>query len=763
MDRKTFSGLLGKKVLVTDGAMGTLLMSSGYNNFDLLNLENPSLVASVHKKYAEAGADIIFTNTFGANRMNLAKHKLDSKTAEINKKAVEIARGAAPNCLIAGDIGPLDDYLEPVGNLSFDEAYKIYFEQASALKEADVLVIETMSDIKMLKAAAIAARDACSLPIIVSMTFQGGRTATGTDAESYAVIMDALDIDAIGINCSEGPEAIIDVAKIILKNTSKPVSIKPNAGMPSVKKGKAVYSLNADEFSRYAKRFCKMGASMIGGCCGTTPAHIKAIAVSLKGKKPVKRKKAETAKLCSRFRAVAVKGKTIIAGERINPTGRKAFKEQLSAGRMDYARQEAARQKEEGALLLDVNTGVAGLDEISLLPKAVSAVESACDLPLIIDSSNPSAIEAALKQCSGKPIVNSVNGSYASMDTFLPLVKKYGAAFIALCLDEKGIPKTADERIAISERIISRAEKIGIAKKDIFVDCIAMAKAAGDNENAAVESVAMLKKKGYNTIMGISNISHGLPDRHLHNIDFFKKASKAGLSVGIMNPADFGKSRKRKANAEKAEKADYTAMNAMEKLRYAVISGDSDGIASFVSDALKEMKPEQAAEQIVKAMEELGELFDRKKVFLPQVIAAGNAMKNAFAVLKPLFSGKSKKVKVLLATVENDIHDIGKNILASVLESNNFDVIDLGISVPLARIVEEAKNQKPNVICLSALLTTTASEMPKIIKALRQSGINIPVFAGGAVVTSDFAKSIGAYYSGDAMDAVKKIREVLGI
>lgn len=776
MDRKEFSDLLGRKFLVIDGAMGTLLMDScSCCNTEIFNMTNPNLVKSIHDEYVKAGADIIFTNTFGANKIAFQKKAINADVSEVNKAGVRIAKESVTNSetgiIIAGDIGPIDDYISPLGKISFDKAYETYLEQAKALSECDILVIETMSDVKMLKAAVIASRDACNLPIIVSMSFQQGRTATGTDAKTFAGIADSLDIDAIGANCSEGLEGLYAIAEELVKYTSKPIMIKPNAGMPLIEKSKAAYPETPADFAEYAIKMQKLGINMMGGCCGTTPLHIKAIAEKLKNIKPIKRNVNIKQRLCSRYNTIDLGKKTIIAGERINATGRKAFRQEIIEGKGSYASEQARKQAGEGALLLDVNAGVAGTDEKAVLKRIISEVQGAVDIPLIIDTSSAEALESALKEYAGKPLINSVNGSEKSIKSVLPLAKKYGAAIIALCLDEKGIPGTKEKRVETARRIAKEAEKYGINKKDIFVDCLVMTKATNpENEAIVLSAMKEIKAEGYGTILGISNISHGMPGRDLLNNEFFLKASKQRLDIAIMNPVDanlnankgLGKANKKQQLPETA-KADYDSMNIKDKIFNSILNGDEEKAGLFARQGLSGLSASEINNILVNAITEAGKRFHEKKIFLPQIIACANAMKSAFSVLKPEFAklGKNKGY-VLIATVENDIHDIGKNIVVSMLESRGYNVIDIGANVPAGKIIESVKKQDTRLLCLSALMTTTALEIDKVIKLLKKENIKVPVLAGGAVITKEYAKSIGAHYANDAISAVAEVQRLLG-
>ncbi|MAE42486.1 5-methyltetrahydrofolate--homocysteine methyltransferase [Candidatus Woesearchaeota archaeon] len=769
MKREELAKLLKEKILFVDGAMGTILMQKGVSSIcnDLLNIEKPDVIKSIHKGYADAGADIITTNTFGANRLKLSPHGYGDRTIEINKAAVENARQAAPKCLIAGELGPLGKYVEPLGDLTFDDAYNIYSEQTKGLKEADLIIISTISDIKKLKAAIIAAKDNCNLPIIASMTFQDGRTSTGTDPETFCTIADSLGVDAIGINCSEGPEGLLNVAKQLVENTNKPICIQPNAGLPKIIDGKTIFSQTPEDFSLYAEKFYSLGISILGGCCGTTPDHIKTIFKKLKGKKPISRKIQEKTKLCSRLKTVGIEGKTLVVGERINPTGKKRFQEELKLRKTDYIRQQALEQVALGAALLDVNVGVVGINEKETLPKAIEIVQSLVDAPIVIDSSDHEALELALKKSDGKPLINSVNGKKNSLAQILPLAKKYGAAIIALALDDSGIPSTKEKRVEIAKKIITEAENKGLRKRDIIVDCLVLTIATNpENEKIILKSVKEIKKLGHKTILGISNISHGLPNRSEINSKFLTKASKTGLDLAIINPEDniiHENTEIEVFKFKKISKEDYINLPIDKKLYNAILYGDEDNIMGLVQEGLKELKAMKINNILVDALNEVGEKFNNKEYFLPHVLASAKAMKKAFSRLKQklIKEGGKEKGIILFATVENDVHDIGKNIVIALLESHNYKIIDMGTSVPKEKIVEAVKKHNPDLVGLSALMTTTALEMEKVIKELRKNNIKTPVIIGGAVVTEEFSEQIRAEYSKDALSAIKEINEII--
>ncbi len=760
-----FINRLKSKVFLLDGAMGTMLQKYGLKGCpDELNLTKPELIRKIHKEYADAGSELILTNTFGANRLKLKAYGLQDKVKEINRAAVENVRIACPECLVVGDIGPLGEFIEPLGKLCFDEAYEVFKEQAKGLAKADMIIIETISDLRILKAALVAVKEVFDRPIISSMTIQDGRTTTGTDVETYVAVAEASGADIIGVNCSDGPEGMYGTAQIIAKNTNKPICLQPNAGLPKIIGKKTVWEYPIDRFAAYAEKFINLGANIVGGCCGTNPDFIRAISSRIKGLEPAKRDAEEKTKLCSRTKTVEIRP-TLVVGERINPTNRKQFIDEIKNGRTDYIRNQALQQVEEGASLLDINVGIAGGDETKSLPKAIGAAQNVVDAPLVIDTSDPEALEAALKKSDGKPLINSVNGSEKSLQEMIPLARKYGAAIIALALDDEGIPKTKEKRISIAKRIIRRAEKAGIAKKDIIVDSLVLTIATNpENEKIILDAVKELKSLGYRTILGVSNISHGLPNRSEINSKFFTKAAKAGLDLAILNPLDKVFQADTSIDISwKPKKKDYSRLPLDKQLYNAVLYGDRDSIAQLVEKALESIDAYRINDILIDALNEVGRRFNKKEYFLPQVLLSADAMKRAFSRLKKELSKKGgrERGKVMFATVENDIHDIGKNIVIALLESHNYSIIDLGVNVKTKRIIEEAIKHRPDIIALSALMTTTVIEMENVIKELRKNNVNVPVIVGGAVVTSDYASGIKAAYAKDALVAVKRINELI--
>lgn len=792
---------LNKRILVIDGAMGTQLMERGIRPddcFDAQNLKNPEAVYSVHKAYAEAGADILETNTFGANRIKLSEYGLADKVKEINEAAVKLARRAIGDGFVCGSIGPIGQLLEPMGALTFDQAVETFAEQAKALADAgaDLLCLETISDLQEMRAGVIAAKSVTNLPVIASMTYdEGETTVSGTTPEAAAVVLQALGADILSANCSAGPEGLLKVAERLLKVTSLPVMIMPNAGMPVLENGKAVYKMTPEDFSTHLAKAFKLGISIVGGCCGTNPKHIKAVKEKAAGLVPVTRNPLAVTSFSSRTKMIAPDG-FIAVGEKINPTGRKVFREELKAGKFKIVRAEAENQTKHGATLLDVNVSVAKIDDVSAMKQAVIIASTASQQPLSIDSPNPAALEAGLKAFCGRGLVNSVNGKEEALKTVIPLAKKYGAALIGLVLDDQGIPETVEQKVAIAEKIIKATDAAGIPRDLVYIDNLVMT--VGVGIKGALDTLAAIpivkEKFGVRTILGVSNVSHGMPNRSKLNNLYLKLCLLNGLDAGIVDITDPATkeaiefARKNKGKAEVQTKVMEEFKRAVEEkagqvvrdmgesavkqypetlggIEAAVIEGDDEIVVDLTNKLLaKGEAPQKIIDQaLVKGMEKVGKDFSAKKIFLPQVMASAEAMKAGFAICKERIPvGEVRKVgKVLLATVKGDVHDIGKNIVKMMLENHGFEVIDLGKDVPAATILETAKREKPNAICLSALLTTTMVEMEQVGKELKKEGLNIPIMVGGAVVTDDYAEEIGAFYSADAVGAVDLAKRLI--
>ncbi|MFA4843493.1 MAG: homocysteine S-methyltransferase family protein [Candidatus Margulisiibacteriota bacterium] len=810
-----FLEVLHNRALVIDGAMGTQLMERGVRPedcFDGQNLTRPEVVLEVHKAYVKAGADIVETNTFGANRIKLADYGLADKVKEINVAAAKLARQAiGEKGFVCGSIGPLGKMIDPLGKVTFDQAYAAFAEQAKALAEGgvDVVSIETVSDLQEMRAAVIAVKSETQLPIIASLTYDADeKTVYGTTPEVAVAVLEPLGIDVIAANCSTGPEGMLKVAKRYLAVTKLPVMVMPNAGMPELVGDQAVYKMTPEKFGAFAKKFAELGVKIIGGCCGTNPAHIKAIKSVISNPYPLspspllrgKGNKGLGVKFASRTKVVVIEaGKTMLVGERINPTGRPLFQAEIKAGKSQVIRAEARDQAKAGADLLDVNVSVPDVHESEVMPTAVKVVQSASELPLSIDSPNYAALEAGLKAFCGKALLNSVNGKRESIERVIPLAKKYGAAIIALALDEHGLPNSAADRLRIAEKIVQAAVEKGISKEDIYVDNLVMTAGVGiAGCLEALKAIPLVKETlGVKTIIGISNVSHGLPDRAKINALYFQLALAYGLDAAIVDVTDKLMQKaikvpgtryqgpgtrddllkafkveveKARRGGKPAEKKHELAVKDVKFTGYpditkAVIAGDKELTGILVNLALaKKLAPQKIIDQgLIPGMEVVGKKFNKKEYFLPQVIEGAEAMTAGFILCKAKIpKGEIKTTgKVVLATVKGDIHDIGKNIVKMMLENHGFAVIDLGKDVPAEKIVEVAKKERPNVIALSALLTTTMVEMGVVKTELTKAKLNIPLLVGGAVVTKGYADRIGAVYSLDAVGAVSLAKKIM--
>ncbi|MCG2676480.1 homocysteine S-methyltransferase family protein [bacterium] len=802
--KHNFLERLKDEIIVFDGAMGTELPPNLGRCPEELNLIHPEVVANVHSSYVEAGADVITANTFGGNRLKLKENGLEDKLEEINTRGIEIAREVTGGkAFVAASVGPTGKLLEPLGEFTFDQFYDVYQEQIKVLAQAgaDIIILETMLDIQEAKIALLAVKENCNLPVICSLTFtEEGRMVTGSDPLIAATILEPLKPDVLGANCSLGPKGLMNVMKEFASATSLPLIVRPNAGLPRMVKGKTVYPATPDYMAKYALKFVNLGINIVGSCCGSGPEHTKAIVELVGDREPKERKVIPKTRLASRTKVVFFDKRPIIIGERINPTGKKALQEELRNGRFSLVRGEARKQEGEGARILDINVSGEGIDEARTIRKAVLVIEKMVDLPLSIDSPNPEVIEKALKVVGGKALINSVNGKEESLKVILPLAKRFGAAIIGLTLDEEGIPKTVQKRLRIAKKIIDRAVKVGISKEDIFIDTLALTVASQQEQVLeSLKALRLIKKElGVKTILGISNISFGLPNRPLLNATFYHLAKTYGLDAAIINPRDAklkssslalkvlkgeDKGAKEYIKAQKGiieeeikpkEEADIRA-----QLSGAIIDGNKEDILRLAEEALKEgLKPLEIIDEIlIPAITLVGERYNEGTYFLPQLISSAEVMKLACERLskemeKPACRPVCRRGrrgretlptqrKIVMATVEGDIHDIGKNIVSLLLSSHGFQVVDLGKDVKKERIIHEAVSQKVDLIGLSALMTTTIGRMKEISDELKRRRINIPTLVGGAVVTSQYAKRIGATYAKDAIEAVKKAKELV--
>ena len=742
-----------------------------------LNITQPDRVLAVHKGYAQAGAEYITTNTFGANSL-----KYDN-VAELVKAGVALAKKAGKR--VALDIGPTGKLLKPMGDLDFERAVELFSEVVVAGRDgSDAVIIETMSDTYELKAAILAAKENCDLPVFASMIFDDkGRLLTGADVKSATAMVEGLGVDAIGLNCGLGPKQMISLVRELRACTSLPIIVMPNAGLPESVDGKTVYNVSPEEFAEDMAQIASMGVSYLGGCCGTTPDHISKMIERCRDIPDSVPEKKNNTIVSSYSTSVEIGDKPVIIGERINPTGKKLFKEALRNGNMDYIIKEGLSQQEKGAHILDVNVGLPEIDEAQWLKDAVYNLQSVMPLPLQLDSSDPVALEGAMRIYNGKPMVNSVNGKKSSMDEVFPLVKKYGGVVVCLCLDESGIPETAQGRIEIAKKIIAGAESYGIDKKDLVVDALTMT-ISTDKNNAkeTLKAVNYIRNElGVATVLGVSNISFGLPKREAVNTAFFTLALENGLSAGIINPLSesmmnayysFNALRGFDDNCteyiESVTVAEKTVQSVgTPDLKTAIIKGIKDDAGSCAKELLKEKQPlDVINEYIIPALDVVGDGFEKNKIFLPQLLMSADSAKAAFDVIKEhlILSGQEKKSgnKIIIATVEGDIHDIGKNIVKVLLSNYGFDVIDLGKDVKCERVLEEAVKHDCRLVALSALMTTTVPNMEKTIKLIHDN-TQAKVLVGGAVLTKSYAQMINAdYYAKDAMESVRIAKAFFG-
>nr|WP_207669677.1 homocysteine S-methyltransferase family protein [Marinisporobacter balticus] len=785
-----FKKIIDNKFIFFDGAMGTMLQQAGLPIGDLpesYNILHPEIVYDIHKKYIDAGADIITTNTFGANTLKLKNSSYDVE--QIIRNAVSIAKKAACEKLVALDIGPIGQLLEPIGTLSFDESYEVFKEQVTvgAASGADLILIETLSDLYEAKAAILAAKENCNLPVFCTLTFQqNGRTLTGTDPLTMVHVLEGLGVDALGVNCSLGPKEIRPLVDKITNYASVPVMIQPNAGLPRSKNGETVFDLTPEEFSREIRTMAQSGVSIIGGCCGTNPDFIKATKAAFKSLSPVKITPQKLTTACSSTKTIIIGQEPKIIGERINPTGKKKLKAALKENDLDYVLSEAIRQKEAGAHILDVNIGLPELNEKEIMIKVIKEIQGIIDIPLQIDSPNGDVIEAGVRIYNGKPMINSVNGKIESMKTILPIAKKYGACVIGLTLDEKGIPNTAEERVKIAGKIIDTAVSYGIPKENILIDCLVLTASAQQKEvMETLKAIQLVKEKyGVKTVLGVSNVSFGLPQRKLLNRTFLAMALAFGLDAPITDPLlesnmeAFHTFNVLSNHDEGSEKYIATYKNDNQKeispnieihknLKQIIIDGIKSDASKKTKELLTAMDPlEIVNTYLIPALDFVGDQYEKEELFLPQLIRSAETVKASFEVIQSYLlkngKGSLSNGKIILATVQGDIHDIGKNIVKVLLENYGFYVVDLGKDVPIQTVVEKAKEHNIKLIGLSALMTTTVKNMEETIKALRENHIDCKIFVGGAVLTKSYADMIGAdFYAKDARESVAIAQKIL--
>ncbi|MCI6060584.1 MAG: homocysteine S-methyltransferase family protein [Dorea sp.] len=780
---------LGKELLYFDGGMGTLLQERGLKPGELpetWNLEHADEVTEIHRQYFEAGSDIVLTNTFGANAIKF--HNSEYELREIVTAAVSNVKKAAllgvhdgRKVYTALDVGPTGKLLKPMGDLSFEDAYEAFKEtmQYGEAAGADLIHIETMSDSYEVKAAVLAAKENTSLPVFATLIFdEKGKLLTGGDVPSVVAMLEGLRVDALGINCGMGPKQMMPILKELVKYTSVPIIVKPNAGLPKQKDGEVYYDVRPEEFAELMKEIVTSGACVIGGCCGTTPDHIRAMVQNTRGMSVIPPVKKDFTIVSSYGQAVILGNKPMIIGERINPTGKKLFKQALKDHDIDYILKEGITQQDKGAHILDVNVGLPDINEVEMMREVVTELQSVSSLPLQIDTVDTQAMEAAMRIYNGKPMINSVNGKQESMDAVFPLIQRYGGVVVGLTLDEEGIPKTAEGRIKVAGKIIEEAKKYGIDKKDIVIDVLTMTiSSEADGAKITLDALKGVRETyGVCTVLGVSNISFGLPYRPAINSNFYTMAMQNGLSAGIINPSSEDMMRSyysfcalmnydenceayvrqygnQTSSAPVSRKAEITLKEAIEK-------GLKEEAHHTTRKLLGEMEPLDIINQyLIPALDEVGKGFEKGTVFLPQLLMSADAAKIAFAVLKEQLakSGDNlqKKNRVILATVKGDIHDIGKNIVKVLMENYSFDVLDLGKDVPPETIVDTAIKEDIRLVGLSALMTTTVVSMEETIRLLRERKPDCKVMVGGAVLNQEYADMIGAdFYGKDAMQSV---------
>lgn len=755
-----------------DGGMGSMLQAAGLKAGELperLNLTNSQMIFDVHNAYAEAGSEYITANTFGANCLKFENYD------EIIKAGIKLAKSTGKKVLL--DIGPTGKLLKPMGDLDFEEAIDIFAKTVTAGKDgADAVLIETMSDTYEIKAAVLAAKENCDLPVFVTMIFdEKGRLLTGADVKTAVTMLEGLGVDALGLNCGLGPKQMIPLVEELRKWTSLPIIVQPNAGLPESVNGQTVYNVTPEEFTEDMEKIANLGVSYLGGCCGTTPKHIsKMISACKKIEANVPEEK-NLSLISSYSVTVELGAKPIVIGERINPTGKKLFKEALRRNDIDYIIKEGIEQKDAGAHVLDVNVGLPEIDEVEMMKSAVYNLQAVLSTPLQIDTTNIEALEKALRIYNGKPMLNSVNGKEKNMKEVFPLAKKYGSVVVCLCLDESGIPQTAEGRIAIAKKIIKTAAEYGIQKKDLIIDALTMTVSTDKmNSVETLKAVKYIREElGVHTVLGVSNISFGLPKRDAVNTAFFTIALQSGLSAGIINPkstammnayysynALAGLDDNCTEYIESVTETATVATGTSVTLHTAIVKGMKEDAAQCAKELLKTKESlEIINEFIIPALDEVGDGFENNKIFLPQLLMSADSAKAAFDVIKEhlILTGKQEKSenKIVIATVHGDIHDIGKNIVKVLLANYGFDVIDLGKDVPEEDVVKAVVENDVKLVGLSALMTTTVPAMEKTIQLLHQQ-TDAKIFVGGAVLTKSYAAMINAdWYAKDAMESVR--------
>lgn len=800
MNKEQFFSFLKDNIMILDGATGTELQKRGMPKGvcpEKWVIENPEVIIKVQRGYIDAGSNAVYTCTFGGNRIKLEEFGLGDKTVEINAQLARLSRKAVGDKgFVVGDLAPTGQFVRPFGDMPFETCVEVYKEQVKGLLEGgvDFFVVETMMDIQEARAALIAVKESCDLPVCVSMTFdENGQTLMGTDPITALITLQSLGADAVGCNCSTGPKDMLKIIKTMKPYAKVPLIAKPNAGLPKLIDGQTFFDMGAEEFGTYVEEFAKSGVNLFGGCCGTSPLYIEEIKKNIKGLKPLKIK-AENISAVTSARSTVVLGfnqSTAVVGERINPTGKKKLQEELREGKTSEVRRFAVEQLEKGAKILDVNVGMPGIDEKETMVKIIELLVPMVDAPLCLDSSSPEVLEAALRIYPGRALINSISAEKVKLEKLLPVAAKYGAMFILLPLSDEGVPATAEERYTVIKTVFESAAKYGYEKNDIVVDGLVMT--VSSDQKAAIETLKVIdwctNTFGCGTILGLSNVSFGLPERNWVNSAFLAMAMGRGLTMAIMNPSSealmsikmagdvltakdknslkyieyFGNS-----TNVKPTQAQNSEQTVTERIYGAVVGGDRENIRAYIEAGLKEgLEPSYIVDKfLIPAITHVGDLYDKKEYFLPQLIQSAEAMKEAFGYVEPMLKkdGVQEKAKagIVIATVKGDIHDIGKNIVGLMLKNYGFEVYDLGKDVSAEEIINVAKEKKVRIIGLSALMTTTMMEMKTVIELAKREGLTARFMVGGAVVTESFAKEIGADgYSEDAYSAVKLANRLL--
>ncbi len=831
MTRQEFIQLTESKITIVDGATGSNLQKRGMPagvSPEIWMLENPQIVTGLQREFLEAGSDIIFAPTFTANRIKLKEYGLADRIGGINRELVEISRRAVEEyrreskstrkVYIAADITMTGEMVYPVGELPFEELVQIYKEQLSYILPAgvDLVVVETMMSLQECRAALLAVKEVCDLPIIVSLTFQENqRTLYGTDPRTAVIVLQSMGADAVGINCSTGPDKMLGIVREMKEYANVPIMVKPNAGIPKLVDGETHFPMDAEEFAGQMELLMDAGADIVGGCCGTTPRHMELLAAKAQDRPVQLPKQVHVRALTTEKSTVEIPldGPFLIVGERINPTGKKALQAELREGELDIVSQMAAEQAELGAAILDVNVGMNGIDEQEVMLRVMQEALDSGKLPLSIDSSHIKVIEAALRIYPGRALINSISLEKEKFEKLIPIARKYGAMFILLPLSDQGLPKDMEDKKRIIRTILERAYEHGLTKEDIIVD--GLVTTVGANKNAALETLETIRyckeELGIATIVGLSNISFGLPERQFINSTFLAFAIQAGLTMAIANPSqdllvntslaadllravenapqryidraasrpsvitggkplgqDKGGAGPKAETGERIDQAEaLSGTDNRQAVFQAVVKGNRKNIVALVEQELSFSTPEQLIEEVlIPAISEVGDKYDKQVYFLPQLIAGAEAMKLAIDYLEPMLkkdAGEEPKGTIVIATVAGDIHDIGKNLVALMLKNYGYRVIDLGKDVPTEKIIQTAKEEKADIIALSALMTTTMVEMRRVVEQVREQGLSVKVIIGGAVITGSYAQEIGADgYSEDAQSAVGLVKRLLG-